>query len=841
MLRDQCMEVVHNVCQELETRLALAAQQWLLPVDPASMLAFVQANYLDPSLVDAAQEDDVVTNMDTKAAWRLPVPHIRWRVVAAAGTGAADEEGAGHLTLRVPSAEAADVQDAWAGAMVATVDMCNQLLTGAVNVFLQRALWRALPAVKGLLEPGYTKALAVLTGARKTPDPSSMDHMWAWAQVPVHGPMDGARAMAVVRFLLLTLQDVHAQSQAQVVAQDLGVLSAARYSAIMADTYTDHPGYCLLDVFPRTCPTLARVLGDVLDMSCEGVRRLLGDKRLAPRVGVFVDGEDGIDVDPDARDRVRLSHIVENVLYETEGRPGAGTELGVGLCSALRAQAGCPGQPWLVARTLLRRALCMAYASDAAGVPIQALGALLRDICRELDVSLDDTGVTLDTIMEQAFSIVACRGTPLAGRHQWGPLGCWTDTHVTLGPVMHGTVPVPTRPCPPLPKGPRAQYSAPGWQWWTPDGAGSSQQGTAAGRRALYRLQAFPCRANVLRTLMTIPDTMPVGSMEGVQGRRCLFTVRDLVQGLALDAVSLLLLPAMVVVWQGARAFRDHVWNNGAAPRGVPARVCASCEDGYGHPFLCPDHLLCVPCVRRTMQSRVVDFLTKQTPNLRRVAMCQWPGCPGVPHGSLGPLLHLLPEELAYVAWAAHIEEEAAAMWGSGSISAGAGSATTAAEAASFPCPHCDSWQTPQAMGGNVVQCLVCGGQHCVGCRGPVHSGNVCLGPLPSGGSPADLLAAAKIQFCPGCRVPEVKHKHCNHVTCTCGVHWCWACGVLLSPETITAHYRHVSPQCLAYSPATEMERMKRVLLDRRDVPAQVRDRALDLLATTFQQTEGDI
>jgi hypothetical protein len=34
---------------------------------------------------------------------------------------------------------------------------------------------------------------------------------------------------------------------------------------------------------------------------------------------------------------------------------------------------------------------------------------------------------------------------------------------------------------------------------------------------------------------------------------------------------------------------------------------------------------------------------------------------------------------------------------------------------------------------------------------------------------------------------------------------------------------------------------MKRVLLDRRDVPAQVRDRALDLLATTFQQTEGDI
>merc|ERR1712244_48562 len=41
---------------------------------------------------------------------------------------------------------------------------------------------------------------------------------------------------------------------------------------------------------------------------------------------------------------------------------------------------------------------------------------------------------------------------------------------------------------------------------------------------------------------------------------------------------------------------------------------------------------------------------------------------------------------------------------------------------------------------------------------------------------------------CPGCKHATVKVSGCNHITCNCGVHWCYECGEEFDPEVIYDH-----------------------------------------------------
>ena len=45
---------------------------------------------------------------------------------------------------------------------------------------------------------------------------------------------------------------------------------------------------------------------------------------------------------------------------------------------------------------------------------------------------------------------------------------------------------------------------------------------------------------------------------------------------------------------------------------------------------------------------------------------------------------------------------------------------------------------------------------------------------------------------CPGCKVATIKSHGCDHMTCPCGVHWCFECGGEFSYNNI---YDHMSSE----------------------------------------------
>lgn len=50
-----------------------------------------------------------------------------------------------------------------------------------------------------------------------------------------------------------------------------------------------------------------------------------------------------------------------------------------------------------------------------------------------------------------------------------------------------------------------------------------------------------------------------------------------------------------------------------------------------------------------------------------------------------------------------------------------------------------------------------------------------------------------KARECPGCKFPTVKASGCDHITCPCGTHWCWACGE--EQDDADATYRHMAAE----------------------------------------------
>jgi hypothetical protein len=46
------------------------------------------------------------------------------------------------------------------------------------------------------------------------------------------------------------------------------------------------------------------------------------------------------------------------------------------------------------------------------------------------------------------------------------------------------------------------------------------------------------------------------------------------------------------------------------------------------------------------------------------------------------------------------------------------------------------------------------------------------------------------VKQCPSCKTPTQKTAGCDHLQCTCGAHWCWACGKEFDSQEI---YNHMS------------------------------------------------
>ena len=95
--------------------------------------------------------------------------------------------------------------------------------------------------------------------------------------------------------------------------------------------------------------------------------------------------------------------------------------------------------------------------------------------------------------------------------------------------------------------------------------------------------------------------------------------------------------------------------------------------------------------------------------------------------------------------------------------------------------------------------CTKCQASFCFGCGEENHVPAKCCDikaflPLLS----SSELAVQKLSKpCPGCRAPIEKNDGCNHMTCKCGVHWCWLCAQKI--EGYADLERHV---CNRYNPS---------------------------------------
>lgn len=55
-----------------------------------------------------------------------------------------------------------------------------------------------------------------------------------------------------------------------------------------------------------------------------------------------------------------------------------------------------------------------------------------------------------------------------------------------------------------------------------------------------------------------------------------------------------------------------------------------------------------------------------------------------------------------------------------------------------------------------------------------------------------DINSNQEIKSCPNCTIPTIRYAGCNHITCTCGTHWCYECGGAFEYDHIYTHMNRV-------------------------------------------------
>jgi hypothetical protein len=559
-----------------------------------------------------------------------------------------------------------------------------------------------------------------------------------------------------------------------------------------------------------------------------------------------------------------------------------------------------PTEGFLALRSLLRQGLALAYATtghcmgptagalhrfraacaarQGAQLPDMGMASHVREACDIIRHGLcqPDNAVLFQALQAPAHAALARACT---GDDAVDPVACVHQFAVEALALALTVAQAPAQAPPALPRRrgqrrgrltatlqlPSACPEGTSWQWWlTNSWANKYLVGPAvdAAQAEADRVHGLPSAARLLSTLVTRPrcggGSKPrVGHAAhavlawGYRGVH-VFDLFNVTAGLAagMDGVgwglpappaavpSCLLLPTLVLLWAAARRCRaSPVFDSGAAGPGCEPAPCIMCLEAPGETlYSCPEHPVCEPCLRRVVESSVVEQCIECGTAARQSPLrvpCPVGGCgncmqlPRMGGGTAAALRRgnpvdwsrLLPSELAQVAHAKETE-------------------TSVFPAGPLPCAHCDARHAAPADDA-VLQCFLCGGETCLLCHKEAHPGNVCLG--PGNVSPETLLAEAKIQACPGCKTPTTKDTACNHMTCSaCSQHWCWACGEPLDARDTTSHYTIASPQCLRYDEGTEEARILRRLLSS-GRPQAVIARAVDLLHTTFVQTVADL
>lgn len=94
----------------------------------------------------------------------------------------------------------------------------------------------------------------------------------------------------------------------------------------------------------------------------------------------------------------------------------------------------------------------------------------------------------------------------------------------------------------------------------------------------------------------------------------------------------------------------------------------------------------------------------------------------------------------------------------------------------------------PDFMNTKMSYCEKCDLDLCAGGCGRVFHGETdCTLSLDEA---SELVIKQTSMNCPGCRTACHKIDGCNHMTCTCGIHFCYQCGQQLELGRVTEHYR---------------------------------------------------
>jgi hypothetical protein len=102
-------------------------------------------------------------------------------------------------------------------------------------------------------------------------------------------------------------------------------------------------------------------------------------------------------------------------------------------------------------------------------------------------------------------------------------------------------------------------------------------------------------------------------------------------------------------------------------------------------------------------------------------------------------------------------------------------------------CQHFSIFRKDTERISSTVSCVKCHiAEFCIKCAQTSHVGD-CYKPDDEA---TEEWRRENTRYCPNCNRPVNKDGGCNHMSCTCGAHFCWLCNERYIPNDITNHHR---------------------------------------------------
>jgi hypothetical protein len=842
--------VVERATHELRKRLHLLINRWLIPATVQS------ANGLFRFVVEHMLRADLLPN---DRSYQVPVTADVFVLVATPSSPATVFEmviGSDEYTHR-HALLTSFVED--------VVGRAQDALSMVTRLFLLRTLDDALPTEAGLLSgENDVYVLPILFGNWR--EVTSKVQMW----MPTyhHGWRDDLTLpTGIVRLLLVYCEQWKLRLLSEVEGLGQVALAAAKmFTSQYADRYTDASmgdGFVWGPVHGVAMPCdmeLVKVLSDLF--SCDAsfvVNDILPNRALSPSSS----SPAGL---------VNVAFVIENILF-SESR---------GTLAIPRAMSVHNGRArvrlWTLARKRLRQALALATESPS-GVSVRKFQAFAQTCgtsskcfvhifhCFHLLMQGVMAGRTrgrsgikaMERHMGNAFSCEQglAAGVPFPAASPWSrnvfsvnvdngdAVMCLADVALAIVDAACST---PETRLPYMSKESTFMRSGnPNCFWnYREVGAPPADTGEPSLLRILNSMVDIAAVNDARVPVDVVRRGVPV-ELENIAFGKTLppfaAVLNGLCYGYGKKELSPKCLPMFVLLWNTALVLRRRIREmpvlppptappsseetTASAKRCKPSECLACSELCEGAPVTTCEHSMCRPCASVMVErNALLAFVGKGGVSSTSLAACAVPGCGGAVRPDVLPRL-LSPE--IYAIYLLVLKKGSAAR------------GTTYC----YFCGEAAPAEFHPESDGVVFTCECCGMSSCVQCDRASHPGEVCVRKESGKLTPEDLLSRAKIQFCPGCKTPEVKRLNCNHLVCdVCHTDWCWACGVVLDRRDTTTHYRDESPSCVAYSTETEMQRMKSFLQKNAIEAPHLADAtqcALGLLAHMMQQTTADI